>query len=555
MAEIVFYGGINKSGSSVSSVSASSSWTGKYIIGGAFEYTEPTTGTAELTILTSEIPAGATVNSCAFSYTMGGGSTNPNCRTIRFKNTTTNVTNASILTRLQSMSGNYTDITLVFSYKSFGGNGGSGTHSLGATWTNITLTVNYTTVGGITKELTVSTAGTATCSVDVASLGPRESTTLSVVVHPNQRIIGFSVEVRTASSTQSVKYTLTKTVAANAYATGNFTLELPDNVINAMTSRVKTAFIEVGFETETESFFSGAEAYDGFNLVKNRLAPVISSISWGESDTGFGNHVQGHTSPDLSFSVALDTEADSGITVASRSVELNGTSYGLSTNAMTFDPITSSGEVAYTITVTDSYGQTSSESGTLTILAYTEPSITGLSIDRYTSTLDSGGDTVYVLNDDGTSLWLNGTVSVQTSLGTGTNRWSLCITPTGDETIECVTDSSQASVTYTNNRSLIPGTFDNASDYTFSIVLTDTFTTKTYWVTVLKAGGIFNIESTGVAVGQRSTGTDQNPLFECAYDAKLYGETYINIGGTLYRFVIDTTGTGTGTDGCITFVL
>ena len=43
-----------------------------------------------------------------------------------------------------------------------------------------------------------------------------------------------------------------------------------------------------------------------------------------------------------------------------------------------------------------------------------------------------------------------------------------------------------------------------------------------------KAGGIFNIEATGVAVGMRSTGTREQPLFQVAYPAELASISRLN---------------------------
>ncbi len=84
-----------------------------------------------------------------------------------------------------------------------------------------------------------------------------------------------------------------------------------------------------------------------------------------------------------------------------------------------------------------------------------------------------------------------------------------------------VTDSSVASVVYEHDRSVITGSYSNLSTYEFTVQLTDAFTTLTQVISVPKAGGIFNIEAAGVAVGMRSTGTREQPLFQVAYPAEL----------------------------------
>ena len=180
----------------------------------------------------------------------------------------------------------------------------------------------------------------------------------------------------------------------------------------------------------------------------------------------------------------------------------------------------------YTIAVTDSYGQVGTLSGTITVLAYTLPTLRNVAINRYIATVNSQGQTVYELDDDGDKLWFDAEIAVQTALGSGTNKWSLKITPTGGSTITAVSNSSAAAVTYTHNRTFITATYANTTSFEFTVELSDAFTTITYQVTVPKAGGIFNIETTGVAVGMRSTGTEITPLFQSAYPAHFYNGVY-----------------------------
>ena len=86
--------------------------------------------------------------------------------------------------------------------------------------------------------------------------------------------------------------------------------------------------------------------------------------------------------------------------------------------------------------------------------------------------------------------------------------------------------ASNIAKTYTHDRTVLTGTYVNTSSFDFTVELSDQFTTITYSVNVPKAGGIFNIETTGVAVGMRSTGTDAQPLFQSAYPAHFLSGAY-----------------------------
>ena len=237
--------------------------------------------------------------------------------------------------------------------------------------------------------------------------------------------------------------------------------------------------------------------------------------------------------PTISFSVALDTDADVGIGYESRTLTVDGKTYTLSADGGTLQPINASGSVDYTITVVDSYGQMGTLSGTVTVLAYTSPTLSGVAINRYVASLNTQGQTIYELDDDGDKLWFDAAITVQTSLGSGTNKWSLRITPSGGTAINVLTDSSLATKAYTHDRSVFAATYANTSTFDFTVELSDAFTTITYRVSVPKAGGIFNIETTGVAVGMRSTGTEANPLFEVAYESRFRAAVYDQNGNEI----------------------
>ncbi len=160
-------------------------------------------------------------------------------------------------------------------------------------------------------------------------------------------------------------------------------------------------------------------------LLTERAAPRISGVTWGESGTThlttYGNLIAGLTVPTVAFTVALDTDADGGIGYESRVVTLDARTYALSANGGTLDAVTASGAVEYSVSVTDSYGQAASVSGTVTVLAYVPPTLKGVAISRYAAALDSSGATVYELDDDGTSVWLDADVRCQAALGVGSN--------------------------------------------------------------------------------------------------------------------------------------
>ena len=515
---------------SKSKASCTSTWTGTYNIGGSFTYSTPTYVSDRVTVTVPAALVGVTFHSAALTYNYTYSQIGN--KAVTFSDTQANVTNASLLKRLQNGD---TSFVIAFSFQASGGTGGSGSHNATATWSNISLTVTYTDVDGVTGTVTVTSGGTATYSISTASLAPNETATVSLYLNPTIAITGVTLSLRPGSLTAAQQsYSINKTVSANGSASVSFSVSLASTAVEAMVNRVYTGQARITFHTAGGTDYSsswtemvGSDSGIPFHMVKNRVAPVISSISWSENETShltaYGSLIQGRTVPVISFAVTLDTAADATVSVGSRSIVIDSKTYTPGENSCLLAAISASGSVPFTVSVTDSCGQTGVYEGTVTVLTYSPPSLTGLGIDRYSSSLDSGGHTVYELDDDGSHLWFDGSISVKTQLGLGINRWSLCIN--GDNVVE---NSNTTDVTYTHERSFLTDEYENTVAYDFTVTLSDSFTSQTYEINVPKAGGYLNIETTGVAVGMRSTGTAENPLFQVAYPAELASISKLN---------------------------
>ena len=509
---------------------ASSSWTGTKhgtAQGETIIYSTPTTGTDRITVTVPAEMANAVFNSATLSYDVtyeSGG-------TRRVVLDGSSVTNAALLSKIQETD----EFTLTFSWKATGGSGGEGSHSSACAWRNVTIAVDYTPSSGMSGTVTVGTAGTAAYSLDKSSIAVGESASLTLTVSPSTSITAVKAELRATGLSPVVSYTADKSVSSGARASVPFAVQISSALASAMVNHVYAAQICVTFTgADGTSYTSGWVDCENasnkpFNLVKTRTAPVISSVTWSEEGTShlttYGGLVGGKTIPIMSFSVTLDTAADADISADSRTVEIGGRSYSLSGNQVTLAPL-AGGSVEYTVTVRDSYGQTGTLTGTVTVLTYTAPTLRNAALSRYSASLDTQGQTIYELDDDGTDLWLDAEITCQTSLGTGSNPWTLTITPDGGSAVTVAADQTLATKTYAQDRNALTGSYASTSDFAFVLELTDAFTTVRLSVTVLKAGGIFNIEVSGVAVGMRSTGSENAPIFESAYPAYMRGGVY-----------------------------
>lgn len=519
------------------SAGANSTWSGYESGYGEVRYTTPTWGGQAVTVTVPAEMQGATFNSATLSYSVSSPS---GTRRVAYHNESTLVTNANLLERLIS-GGN---LDLYFSYQATGGTGGEGSHSANCSWNNITITVDYTPATGLTGTANITNAGSVIYSLEKASLAYGETITFGLTVRPTVAITNVETVIYPGSLSAGITLSTAKNVASGGGASIAYNLAITDAVYTAMTQRAHNAQIQIKLTgangtTYTTGRIACGDSTSGqrFKLVKTRSAPVINAVTWGESGTShistYGNLIAGKTVPTVSFTVTLDTDADEGIGYEARTLSVDGKTYTLSANSGTLQAIASSGSVSYTITVVDSYGQTGTLTGTVTALAYTPPTLSGVDINRYVSSLNTQGQTIYELDDDGDKLWFDAAITVQTALGSGTNAWSLTITPAGGSAISVVSASSLASKTYTHDRTVLTGTYANTSTFDFTVELADAFTSVIHQVRVNKAGGIFNIEKTGVAVGMRSTGTDAKPLFEVAYESRFYQAIYDRNGNEI----------------------
>ncbi len=499
---------------SANSTGVTSTWTGTGYPPSTV-YTTPMTATSIITVTVPSEMANCLFNSAVLSYTVEGAS---GTRHVYYTGTATEVTNANLLEKLSAGE----TVSLTFSYRANGGSGGPGTHSAVCRWKNIAITVDYSPAGSVTDTLALTDAGEAVYAIEKKSLAYGESCALTIIARPTVAVTKVKAEMRCNGLSETVSFETERAIPANSGSSFAYTLEISDDMYAEMTNRVYAAQIKISF-TSGSTTYATSWTDVGFKFAKTRAAPVISAVTFGEADgtthiSTYGAPIAGKTRPTVSFTVTLDTDADSSIGYETRSIRIDGKTYSLGSNSGTLEIL--SGSSAYTITVTDSYGQTGTATGTLTVLTYTPPRVSGLAISRYESALSPGGGTIYVLSDDGVNVWLDAVISVQTTLGSGSNPWTLKVTPDGGSAITVANASTNTSKTYEHDRNAISGNYPATSEKSFLVELNDAFTYLSWTIKIPKAGGIFNIERTGVAVGMRSTGTDEEPLFQVAYPAK-----------------------------------
>lgn len=154
------------------------------------------------------------------------------------------------------------------------------------------------------------------------------------------------------------------------------TWTIPTSLMNKIPNATSMK-ITVNLDTYSGSTKIGVKSVAFTATVPSNVVPSISSVSVAEAVSGiastFGYYIQGKSK--LAFTVSAAGTYSSFIKSITGNV--NGTGYTASSGKFTTGTINKSGNVSYSVTATDSRGRTVTKTGTVNMVAYANPSVTG----------------------------------------------------------------------------------------------------------------------------------------------------------------------------------
>jgi hypothetical protein len=328
---------------------------------------------------------------------------------------------------------------------------------------------------------TIARASTPTLSVSSQSLG-------SVITIYTNRASTFTHTLVCTFGNQQFNIALS---VADSYA-----WTLPDTLANAIPSAT-SGLGSITCHTYSGTTLIGSKSVNFTANVPNNTTynPSIGNITASEANTAItiGAYVQGMSKVKLTMTgISLKY----GATVKTYKLEFNGETWSSSTG--TSDFVKSSGTLVAKATITDSRGRTDTHSVNVTVLAYSPPSITTLSIGRSNSNeTDNEVGTYAKITRIGSASSLKvGTVEKNTLKYTvyikerSVTSWGTAKVPT--------TTVSGLSLTGYNNL----GTYDITKSYDVRVELTDLYNT-TIALGVLSTGQVtMSWGRTGIGVGK-----------------------------------------------------
>lgn len=244
----------------------------------------------------------------------------------------------------------------------------------------------------------------------------------------------------------------------------SFTTTELNNIYTAMSSVTSSTF---KFENTTYSGpnIIGTSTKTAIGTIASTIKPAISSVTLNESlaniKTQFGFLVQNKSK----LAVTINAAAGSGSQIKTYETTINGNKY--LTNTFTTDVLKTSGTNSYTVKVTDKRGRSVSKSGTFSVTAYSNPSISNLKVSR----CNADG----TLNDDGSYAIVNASASITSLSSKNTKNFRLQYKPKNSTTWTTdYTYTGGYTLTITNR---IISSISNNNSYDFRVLVTDFFET------------------------------------------------------------------------------
>ena len=219
--------------------------------------------------------------------------------------------------------------------------------------------------------------------------------------------------------------------------------------------------------------------------VPSNVAPSISSVAVAEATAGiaaqFAAYIQGRSK----FKLTISAAGNQGSTIKSYSVKVDGKTYSGDSNVFTTQVINGSGSLSVVATVTDSRGRTASKTVSVTVSAYSSPSVTTFKAVRCTS--------AGVENEEGTAVKILFNFAIA-SMGSKNTR-SFKIQQLNGNTW---TDIQTISDSYGTNSSVIKtGPYSADSKFSFRAIATDYFTNATVYADVSPSFSLINFGAGG----------------------------------------------------------
>ena len=202
-----------------------------------------------------------------------------------------------------------------------------------------------------------------------------------------------------------------------------------------------------------------------------------------------------------------------GATIVSYNIS-GGEGTNSNTSSVITDVFEESGSHVYTATVTDSRGRSTVKTLRFNVTAVSPIRIYSFLVQRYSEVIGDDGQTTYVASSDGDHVWVS--LLASHDIAGGNNPASAAITWGASNSVSLPWGTS-ASISYTNDRTVITAQIPANTSVLFTLTVSDGFSSATASSQVEIASAILHVSPNGVGIGMYTLGTQSNPQLDIGY--------------------------------------
>lgn len=303
----------------------------------------------------------------------------------------------------------------------------------------------------------------------------------TITIHMNSNSSNFRHTVRYAWGNKS------GTIATNVQYNCQWKIPLDfANNIPSATSGWGTIYVD----TYNGSKLIGTKSVTFTATVPSSMVPSISSITCTDPK-GYLSKYGGYVQNKSTLKVVVSASGSYSSTIKSYKIVANGVTY--TANSPTTGVLITSGTNTITVTVMDSRGRTASKTATISVLAYTSPTISYLTAGRCNSEGTADADGAYI------------SASFKTVVTALNNKNSVTATLEYKKNSETTWTTAGTYTAYTQTPTMV---FDADIDSSYNVRLTvkDDFSTATLEKAVGTVYTLIDFRSTGkgIAIGKVS---------------------------------------------------
>lgn len=407
--------------------------------------------------------------------------------------------------------------------------GGNSTHHLGTTVHTVTHNSDGTKSVTIKGTYNISATLSGTWTPSIVAEG-------TITLDTIPRASSFSVSSKSADIGSEVTFTIDRESSSFTHklllAWGDETLTIASNVATSYKWTIPLSLAS-DLPDSTSSgcritciTYSGskeiARATLGMTLkVPDSVKPSVSSISATEAVSGLAAKFGAFIQTQSKLNVKISAAGVYSSTIVSYSTKILGKTY--SGDEFTTGALMSSGSVAIAVTVTDSRGRTATSTKTVTVTPYSSPLIETFIAER----CNSDGSA----NDEGEYAKITIVASVTPLNNKNYASFTLLYKAKGDaEYTDLGTETGSYEIA---TAGILPNMLSIDESYSFTLIVTDDFTSVTYTVDLTTGFTLVDYHSSGqgMAIGKVA---EKEGVLEVALDAEFKKSAVI--AGNRYAF-------------------